>query len=232
MNSASLAAKRITESTAEIIISYPDIWDEDAEERRTRVYGDSKFAEFIKNRKLDFYEVCDLFVYKDSHLYCSAKRLAEGYERLMEEAEKLNPKKKKAVYGVVGKKKSEIYKDMTWDLDGFCYRNDRFLKYLNAMAELITRRPQRNDMSCSGNIIIPLTEEQQNKLDSIEKDFSLIDSRVDAFGNIKHVPKGYSFDENVATWFYKEEPANYLSKNDFFRILCFYKVYNYFILNK
>lgn len=65
----------------------------------------------------------------------------------------------------------------------------------------------------------------QNLLNTIEKDFKSIDTRVDSFGNIKHVPKGYSFDEtniseNVNIYpmiFYDAE-----SKTSYFYIICGY----------
>lgn len=60
-------------------------------------------------------------------------------------------------------------------------------------------------------------------LNTIEKDFKSIDTRVDSFGNIKHVPKGYSFDEtniseNVNIYpmiFYDSE-----TKTSYFYVIC------------
>lgn len=58
-------------------------------------------------------------------------------------------------------------------------------------------------------------QKERELMNSIEKDFSLIDSRVDAFGNIKHIPKGYSFDEtnisenvNIYPMIYYDKASN------------------------
>lgn len=70
-------------------------------------------------------------------------------------------------------------------------------------------------------------EEQKMKdlMNSIERDFSEIDTRVDAFGNIKHIPKGYSFDEtniNESTNIYPMIFYDKKSDTSYLYVICGY----------
>lgn len=68
-------------------------------------------------------------------------------------------------------------------------------------------------------------QRERELMNSIEKDFSLIDSRVDAFGNIKHVPKGYSFDETNISENVNIYPMIYYDKAS--NTSYFYMIYGY-----
>ena len=144
-------------------------WYEYTDSHKTNVFSNSILAEYIKKRKLTLDEVCKLFLFRNTGFDCSAKRVAEGYERLMQEGEKLNDFKKKAVYTPNGKK-AGIYEDMLYDINGFCYRNDKFLDTANAMIGMMEKRPQNNNLE-DGTILAPLTDDQQKKLDEIEANF-------------------------------------------------------------
>lgn len=69
-------------------------------------------------------------------------------------------------------------------------------------------------------------EERELQLkNAFEKDFAYIDTRVDAFGNIKHVPAGFSFDETNITESRNIYPMIYYDKasnTSYFYIICGY----------
>lgn len=79
-------------------------------------------------------------------------------------------------------------------------------------------------------LVKALLKENQDKknrelMDTIQKDFSEIDTRVDSFGNIKHVPKGYSFDETNVSEKVNIYPMIFYDKEtntSYFYIICGY----------
>lgn len=144
-------------------------WYTHAESHKTKVVGDNKFAEFIRSKKLDYDDICKLFLHRSTYDHCFGNRLAECYRRLISSAEDMPLNKRKAVYSARGYK-GELYKDLMLDIDGLGYRNNKFVKYADAMGELVAKRPANNNMDTeySGRVIIPLTEEQNKKLDDIE----------------------------------------------------------------
>ena len=145
-------------------------WYNYTESHKTNIVGGSKVSDFIKNQKLDFFEISKLFMLRYTCYDSSAVRLAEVFERLMQEGDKLSSKKKKVLYSARGAK-YEIYKDIMYDLSGLCYRNDKFLDAADDMAKLIEKRPNNNDIVENGRIIVPLTDVQQKRLDDIEEKY-------------------------------------------------------------
>ena len=69
-------------------------------------------------------------------------------------------------------------------------------------------------------------EERELQLkNAFQKDFAYVDTRVDAFGNIKHVPAGFSFDETNITEARNIYPMIYYDKasnTSYFYIICGY----------
>ena len=102
--------------------------------------------------------------------------------------------------------------------------------------EYISWTQDSPDMICyatvnhSNALVIALKEQQEKELaqqlaTTIKRDFATIDTRVDAFGNIKHVPAGYSFDETNITEAIHIYPMIYYDVNtntSYFYIICGY----------
>lgn len=82
----------------------------------------------------------------------------------------------------------------------------------------------------SNALVIALKEQAERErnqalANAIKKDFASIDTRVDNFGNIKHVPLGYSFDETNISEKVNIYPMIYYdaaSKTSYFYIICGY----------